>query len=215
MTKKKYLNKVLRGIKCSRKTKKDIRKQLETDIDERLNEGESLENILEQMGTYKEVAESFNENMSDAVKKAHKRNIMLGILSFIIGFIIIVAIAVNAMIPKTFDIEDSVYFDEMQVEEQVVECIELFELEDTQELQIQSTDNMQSYFTQETITDIKSQLSDDWGTQTSIGTIYMSEIVQAKQYYAVTEVTVAYENITVTYRLTFDTDMKLAGIYIR
>lgn len=215
MTKKKYLNKVLRGIKCSRKTKKDIQKQLETDIDERLNEGESLENILEQMGTYKEVSESFNENMSDAEKKAHKRNVTLGILGFIIGFIIIVAFAVNAMIPKTLDIEDSVYFDETQVEEQVVECIELFETADTQELQILSTDNMQSYFTQETITDTKSQLSDDWGTQNSIGTIYMSELVQAKQHYAVTEVTVAYENITVTYRLTFDIEMKLAGIYIR
>ncbi len=103
----------------------------------------------------------------------------------------------------------------MQVEEQVVECIELFELEDTQELQVQSTDTMQSYFTQETISDIRSQLSEDWGSQNSIGTIYMSELVQAKQHYAVTEVTVAYDNITVTYRLTFDTDMKLAGIYIR
>lgn len=215
MTKKKYLSKVLRGIKCSRKTKKDIQKQLETDIEMRLNEGEELENILEQMGTYKEVAESFNENMSDIEKKAYKRNIVLGILGLVVGFIIVVAIVVNAIIPKTYDIKDSIYFDEMQVEEQVIECIELFDQENSQELQAQSIESMQSYFAEDMIGEIKSQLSDDWGNQNSFGTVYMSELVQSNQHYVVTEVTVAYDNVTVTYRITFDTDMKLAGIYIR
>ncbi|MFI3214859.1 MAG: hypothetical protein R3Y24_16220 [Eubacteriales bacterium] len=38
MTKKKYLSKVLRGIKCSRKTKKDIQNQLEAAL--RCNRGD-------------------------------------------------------------------------------------------------------------------------------------------------------------------------------
>lgn len=43
----------------------------------------------------------------------------------------------------------------------------------------------------------------------------MVEMAQGNQHFAVGEVTVAYENVSVTYRLTYDEDMLLAGLYVR
>ena len=43
----------------------------------------------------------------------------------------------------------------------------------------------------------------------------MTEFIQMRKHLAIGEITVTYENISVTYRLSYDRDMKLAGIYIR
>ena len=43
----------------------------------------------------------------------------------------------------------------------------------------------------------------------------MTEIVQGNTHMAVGEITVVYENITVTYRLSYDEEMRLAGLYVR
>lgn len=215
MNKKKYLNKVLHGIKCSIKMKKEIRKQLESDIDGRIEAGETLENVLIQMGTVKEVAESFNENMSSTEKKVHTRNIIFKILGLLAVVLAIAVITISSFMPKTFDISENDIFNEEQVKEKVIEYIVLFNEEDFEELQNTSIEAMQSTFTSEGISDIKSQFAEDWGNQTMLGNIYMFGLIQSDQYYVVTEIIVAYENVTVTYRITLDEDMNLAGLYIR
>ena len=43
----------------------------------------------------------------------------------------------------------------------------------------------------------------------------MVELVQGNTHLAVGEITVTYENVSATYRLTYDKDMRLAGIYVR
>ena len=43
----------------------------------------------------------------------------------------------------------------------------------------------------------------------------MSEIRQRGQRYAVVQVAVMYENVEVTYTITFDENMKLAGLYMK
>lgn len=49
---------------------KEIKKQLFTDIHMRISQGERLEEILSQMGTAKEIADGFNENISPKEKSS-------------------------------------------------------------------------------------------------------------------------------------------------
>lgn len=58
-------------------------------------------------------------------------------------------------------------------------------------------------------------LSDDWGERKQFGAVYMVEVIQGNSHLAVGEMTVTYENVSVTYRLTYDEDMRFAGIYVR
>ena len=59
-----YVNKIVRKIKCSSARRKEIRKQLQMDIELRMQQGESLEQVMSQMGDIREIADSFNENIS-------------------------------------------------------------------------------------------------------------------------------------------------------
>ena len=62
---------------------------------------------------------------------------------------------------------------------------------------------------------VRKQIAEDWGQRESFGVLYTMELVQGNEHFAVGEVTVSYENATVTYRLTYDREMQLAGLFIR
>ena len=74
---------------------------------------------------------------------------------------------------------------------------------------------MQAVLNAEEMEDAKSLLSDDWGERKLFGAVYMVELIQGNRHYAVGEMTVTYENVSTTYHLTYDQDMRLAGIYMR
>ena len=74
---------------------------------------------------------------------------------------------------------------------------------------------MESVLTAEVMEDAKVQISDNWGERKSFASIYVGEITQGNRHYAVGEITAVYENTSVTYRITYDTDMRLAGLYMR
>ena len=62
---------------------------------------------------------------------------------------------------------------------------------------------------------VKNDLSEDWGARRQFGAAYIAELEQQNAHFAVGEITVTYDNISVTYRLTFDSNMRLAGLYVR
>ena len=74
---------------------------------------------------------------------------------------------------------------------------------------------MKSVLNAETMGKAKGALSDDWGERKQFGTVYMAELVQGNRHFAVGEITVTYENVSATYRLTYDENMRLSGIYVR
>ena len=73
MNEEQYVNAVVKRIKCSGKRKKEIRKQLLADIQMRVGQGEKLEEILSQMGSVAEIANGFNENITQEEKKQYSR----------------------------------------------------------------------------------------------------------------------------------------------
>lgn len=210
-----YVNKIVRKIKCSTARRKEIRKQLQMDIELRMQQGESLEQIMSQMGDTREIADSFNENISAAEKKKYTLKKILTIVAIVVLFLGMIVIGIYRALPKSVAIEDSTYFDEQTVKEAVERTVILLDDGDYAKLQEESIQQMQSVLNQTTIDQARAQVTSDWGERQSIGTTYATEIIQNGEHYAVAQVTVSYANVSVVYTLTYDTDMELAGLYMR
>lgn len=211
----KYVNAIARKIKCGGKRKKEIKKQLMTDIDMRMKQGEQLEEIILQMGTVKEIADGFNENISSKEQKRYARYKVLKIVLPIVVVLVFLVLYGYWMLPKSFDIGQSKCFDQEQVEAAMKETIELLDAGDYAALQESAIPQMQSLLNAETMDKAKGALSDDWGERKQFGAVYMAEVVQGNMHFAVGEITVTYENVSATYRLTYDEKMRLSGIYVR
>ena len=215
MDAKKYVNAIVKKIKCNGKKKKEIKKQLLMDIDMRMKQGEPLEEIISQMGTIKEIADSFNENISLEEQKQYVRNKVMKIVISVIVVLLFLGLFVYWIFPKWYDIEQSKYFNKEQVEAAMKETIELLDAGDYTALRENVTPQMKASLYAETIDDVKSILSNDWGERKMFGAVYMVEMVQGNRHFVIGEITVTYENVSATYRLTYDADMRLAGIYVR
>ena len=215
MDAKKYVSAIARKIKCNGKKKKEIKKQLLLDIDMRMKQGEQLEEIISQMGTVKEIADSFNENISLEEQKRYVRNKVMKIVIPIIVILVFLILFVYWIFPKSYDFEQSKYFSKEQVETAMKETIELLDAGDYTALWERVTPKMQTLLNAETMDNVKGMLSDDWGERKLFGTVYMAELVQGNRHFAIGEITVTYENVSATYRLTYDEDMRLSGIYVR
>lgn len=215
MDAKRYVNAIARKIKCNGKKKKEIKKQLLMDIQMRIDQGELLEEIVSQMGTVKEIADSFNETISMKEQKRYLRNKVLKIVIPIVVVLAFLILLVYWMFPKSVAIEQSKYFNKEQVEEAMKETIALLDEEDYTTLLEVAIPQMQSILDAETMADVRGLISDDWGERRQFGAVYMVELIQGNRHFAIGEITVTYENVSVTYRLTYDEEMHLAGIYVR
>ncbi len=106
-------------------------------------------------------------------------------------------------------------FTQSIVEEQVKQVVRELNDNDFVSLTENADDAMKEALNQETIDDARSRISSDWGEFQSYGTVYMSEIDQKGRLFAVAQVAVSYENVSVTYTITFDEDMKLVGLFMK
>lgn len=215
MDEKRYVNAVARKLKCGEKRKREIKRQLLADMQARENQGERLEDIISRMGKAEEIADGFNENISVEEQKRYAGNRVLKIVISIVLILFFLGMAVYWMFPKTVDIEKSRFFDKEEVEAAMKETVELLDAEEYAALQENAIPQMQSFLNAETRESMRKTLSDDWGERKQFGAVYIAEVIQGNKHLAVGEVTVAYENVSVTYRLSYDEDMRLAGIYVR
>lgn len=215
MEAEKYVNSIVRKIKCTGTKKKEIKNQLLSDIAMRRETGETLEQIMESMGTAAEIAEAFEQNLSEADKKAYKKRKILGNIASIIVVLFIVSLYVWWYIPKAADISGDSRFAQEKVEAEVEKVIELLDREDYDALSEMALEEIQGAMNQETIGGVKDGIGEEWGNRQSLGNIYMGGIRQKGKVMVVTQVDAIYENISVVYTITLDENMKLAGLYMR
>ena len=215
MDEKRYVNAVARKLKCGGKRKREIKRQLLADMQARENQGERLDDIISRMGKAEEIAEGFNENISAEERKRYARNRVLKIVIPISLALFFLGMAGYWLFPKTVDIGKSRYFDKEEVEAAMKETVELLDAEEYAALQENAIPQMQSLLNAETRESMRKALSDEWGDRKQFGAVYLVEVIQGNRHLAVGEMTVTYENVSVTYRLSYDEDMRLAGIYVR
>lgn len=214
-----YVDKIVKQMQCSKSKKEEIRKQLLGDIRERVAAGESEEAVIAQMGTIEELAQEFNESFSAKERKRSRKSrstkmIIITIL-VIIGLFAIATALLYWMLPKGTDISESSTFVKEQVEARVEEVINLLDDGAYDTLAENATEQMAGVLNDEDMDAAKQLVGDDWGARVELGTIYMQEVEQQGVHYVITQVAASYENVTVTYTITFDENMKLAGIYMK
>ena len=215
MTAEKYAASIAKQVKCSRTKRKEIKQQLLSDFTAAKEQGSTEEEIISQMGDIAELAKEFNETLPKAEHQKYLRDKIIKIAVPVVSVILILAFFLYQMIPQTSDIGDSQIFQKTEVEAKMKETIKLFNDGDSDALCSDAIPQMHPYLTEKAIKKIKAQFTDDWGKCLSFGTAYITEFIQMRKHLAIGEITVTYENISVTYRLSYDRDMKLAGIYIR
>lgn len=215
MEQSKYLRLIRKKLQCSPAKKKEIIMQIRSDISIAMENGKNFGEVMEEMGSPMEVAAEFNENFSEAEVKLGKRQKLLKTAGITACVIIVLAAAFFWLFPKGKNISESNTFSEEELTEKAKEIVTLLDADDMETLKPLMTEQMQEVLTEDVLQSAKSQISDDFGAFQSWGKVYSTEISQAGVKMAVLEITVSYENAAVTYRLSFDENMLLSGLYMR
>lgn len=220
MNRKTYLELVLKNLLCSNKEKRRIYKDLQSDIEAAIENGESWIAIQERLGTPEELAMEFNENLE--VKKIDKKWVWIGTIVVILG---IIAICVSLFtkkentnplseVPKTVDIQNSKIFKQEILETYTSEIIDLLSQKKYEQLQSYFHLDLQVALNPETLNNAIHQLG-ELGNYQKITNQQYIEITEKGNTMAVGEVVALYEQRSVTYRITFNSDMKVIGLYMR
>lgn len=206
---RKYINQIIRRLKCSRKRREEIKRQLLSEVDEeRENSTQALENALE-------IAEEFNNSFSEEEKKAYKKEKLLKIAGLVLVLLILVAGLIWWMIPKQIWLEDSKVFDVNVVEAQAEAVVDYFGKDDYESLKEISDDKMREFLNTHDLESDKVLIGEDWGEQESVGKVYMVELTQRGRKSAVVQMHVQYENANVLYTISFNRDMELQGFWMQ
>ena len=212
---KKYIHQIVKRLQCSGKKRKEIKKQLTADFMAELENGAKESDIMEQLGTPSELADEFNSTFSADEKKKCRREKGIKVISIIMAGILLLATAVYWVLPKSKPMEESKLFKKEEMKAETERIITLLEQEEYSELKECSIEKMKDFMNKETMDEIKEKISMDWGELQSYGTFYMAEVTQMGQHYATVQVTVTYDNVSVTYTITFDEALKLAGLWMK
>lgn len=211
----KYIRQIVKRLRCSKGKREDIKKQITSDIMAAMEGGESAEDIISRMGTPAEIADEFNRSFTEGEQKQYKREKWMKRLFIAVIIVVVLAAAVYWALPKNRALTEDSAFQEEEVTAQVELIVNLLDEGDYEAIRQVASEKLQSYLTLETMEQAKESIGADWGSFQSFGHIYMGEVDQMGQRYVVVQVNVSYENISVTYTMSFDEDMKLAGLYMK
>lgn len=215
MDAEKYVNQIARRVKCCAKRRREFRQQLLSDISCREEGGETLTEILKSMGSPREVAREFNQNLPAREKRRHRIKWILIWIAAALAVLAVVFAVLFWMLPKGYPMGSSGIFSEEEIAEEAKALIELFDAEDYQALREHAEKEVAAVFSKEQMDPIKQSFCPDWGRRTSFGTFYVQEVSQRGQQYAIIQINVSYENTGITYTMMFDEAMKLTGFYIK
>ena len=213
MDAEKYVKKIVRNLKCTGAKKKEIGDSLLSDIAARREQGEAMEQIMESMGSPEEIAEAFSQNLSDADRKAYKRRRIGMTIGQIVAALVFLSVLAWWMIPKPAALGDDL--SQEAVTASVENVIVMLNQNDFDGLQELAVDELKSKLTQETMDEVRKNISEDWGEMQSIGKVYMQGLKQKGKVMVVTQVDAVYENVSVVYTISFNEDLRLGGLYMR
>lgn len=135
-------------------------------------------------------------------------------LTIIILIMGLAAVLGSWFFPKTTQLNSSL-FDSDQIIEQAEQVVLLVNAGDGEALAEMSTDTLRSALEQGVIESAKQQLEVDWDAFDLFTSSYVGQQEQAGTFFAVVELTALYGERTVTYTISFDTEGRLAGIYMK
>lgn len=214
MNKEKYINNVLKNINCSKNDKVKIKEDLNSDIAVALDSGESWVEIKKRLGSPEELASELNENFDYPVRSNSKRNIFIGVFIGVTVVILSIVLLFNYFVPKSSSIDESKIFDIEVLNQKVELVIDCLNTDNYEQLMTFSNDLMKQSLGYEELNSAILSLG-ELGDFKSITRTNFSEVKNKKEIMAVGEIVALYEQKSVTYTISFDEDMKLAGLYMK
>lgn len=214
MTAKQYVNDVGSFLQCSLLKKKEIKKQLLSDINSAVEKGESLDEVLDRMGIAWEIAIKYNDNFSKAEKKTAKREKRLKIWVVILIIIILIFGIAYSKLPKWGNISESTVFQEKEVRAAAEEIIRLYSDNDYDAVASYVNDDMKNVLSKSTLQYMKEQISTNFGQFKEISDMTFDLAKYDGEQFVLTKTNVLYENVNVTYIIIFDQNMKLSSVQI-
>ncbi len=215
MKAKRYVNYIVKDLKCSTRRRREIRKELLSDLDASGGEEFSYDELQERIGSIYDVANKYNDAMPKEEKKKYKTEHTIRVLTPIFLFIALLIGGIIFIIPHNKDISAGGYFTEDSLNERLRKDITLLNNDDYEAMRAGSTEAMQAVLQDGLMASIREKTGVDWGGFRSFGDAKFSEVIQYGEHFAVCEIGASYENMSVIYRITYDSDMKLAGLYVR
>lgn len=215
MTKQDYVKQVVKNLEYPQDKKADIERQLLSDIEIALGEGRKLEEILAEMGKPEALAKEFNENFGGSSKPQKKRHRTIIVILVVAAVLAALAGLAYWAFPKTRDIGDSGVFTAYVVEQYSTAVVDAFSRGDYDTLESYYSKEMREAVTRQMLEELKPVIGDDWGEYRGAGTAYMAEVSQRGKAYVLVQLNASYENVSVTYTLTFNSEMQLVGFYMK
>lgn len=213
--KEKYIRKIIKLLTCSKKRKEEIKKQLESDIDEALSTGEKIEDVISRMGQAGEIASAFNQSFSEEEQKQYRKEKRNRRLLQIIGVLAVLILLFWWTAPKNTLLSDSKVFDADVVEKKAETIIQYLNEENYSEIQKMSDEKIAEVMNKEEMDQAKSNFGDDWGAFQNFGEVYLIESTRMGQHSAIAQMNASYENTSVTYTLSFNQNMELNGLWMK
>lgn len=210
-----YINQIIGKLKCSRRKRNEIKKQLLSEFTSGLEDGKTVQEIIDQIGLPNEVADEFNNNFSDSEFKKHRNETLLAVLIVIVLIIAAIVGFVWWSLPKQIWIEDSKIFDKETVMNKAELVVDYLDKNDYDALKELCDEKMKSELEEKDLRDGKALIGPDWGARQSIGNTYIVELTQSGKKSAVVQMHVAYENESVLYTIYFNRDMELEGLWMQ
>lgn len=218
MNKESYVKAVAKRLTCSKARQAEFVRDLESDIAAALSAGETWEQVESRMGDPRQVAQEFNEDLSEAERAAGKKRKRTKTIAIVAAVAVVMVAIIGAatwwVSPKTAPAGQSSHQTEQQVIERAQEVVALLDAGDYETLQSMSIDEMKAGLNAEMMEQAREiTVPGDWGAFGSFGNAYATEISQSGQVFDVVEV--VDEKATVTYGISFLNGEELAGIRMR
>lgn len=214
MTAEKYVREVGKLLKCRTSKKRAVKRQLLAEINAAAK-GESLEEVLKCLGIPWDCANRYNDQFDNTEQKAAKRERRLRIWGIVLVVLVLILVIAYRGLPKWSDISGSKVFSEAEVKAQAEEIIRLYSEDDFETVFLYMNDDMKQMWNAATLQYAKSLVKEDFGELLEFGNMDISQAEQGGKFYAMVQVSVSYSDIGVTYIMTFDENMKLAGFHIK
>ena len=146
MNKESYVKAVAKRLTCSKARQAEFVRDLESDIAAALSAGETWEQVESRMGDPRQVAQEFNEDLSEAERAAGKKRKRTKTIAIVAAVAVVMVAIIGAatwwVSPKTAPAGQSSHQTEQQVIERAQEVVALLDAGDYETLQSMSIDEM-------------------------------------------------------------------------
>lgn len=217
MEKQKYIKEIEKNLLCKNDKKVELCRELQSDIEAAIENGEPWEAVEKRLGAPKELAAELNESLPPKERTKQKKSPlkMTAILLTIAVIIIAAAVFIYSKLPIAKEIGSGNSFDKDAVSAQAETIIKLAGEEKWDELLEDYSDEiLQTAEIKDALIAAKEVLA-PWGAYQKITSEYMCAVKQGNTTMAVTQTTALFEDKSIIFTLTFNTDMKLVGIYMK